>query len=208
MELIAKFVLPASRRVLFFAKPTTVAVIFLLVGLLGAFNNHSTAQMLSTTATSCVDRSVHSANIDEIHNVPMNVIHRPIPPVLDENKVKSIMETLESEKTSDNVPPIDVLWIKGSKGGNYFYSFGGCHRFEAYKRLNRDTIKAKLVNSTLSDLYTYMGSSTPKNLTTGGVLFLRSDDESKHKPQTHLLRKFIARFFHYTTKLIFGSMGT
>ncbi|XP_067637475.1 sulfiredoxin isoform X2 [Eurosta solidaginis] len=108
--------------------------------------------------------SVHSAAIAEVHQVPMSVIHRPIPSVLDEAKVQSLMETIKNEKSEDEVPPIDILWIKGSEGGDYYYSFGGCHRYEAHRRLKRDTIKAKLVQSTLQDLYHYMGSSTPKNL--------------------------------------------
>ncbi|XP_055840552.1 putative sulfiredoxin isoform X2 [Episyrphus balteatus] len=108
--------------------------------------------------------SVHSASVDEVHDVPMSEIHRPIPSILDEEKVQSLMATLEIEESQGNVPPIDVLWIKGTEGGNYFYSFGGCHRFEAHKRLQRPTIKAKLVTSTLTDLRHYMGSSTPQNL--------------------------------------------
>lgn len=40
-------------------------------------------------------RSVHSANIAEIHEMPMSEIIRPIPSVLDDKKVDSIVETLK-----------------------------------------------------------------------------------------------------------------
>ena len=40
-------------------------------------------------------KSVHSAGITEVHQVPMNVINRPILPVLEEEKVKSLMKTIE-----------------------------------------------------------------------------------------------------------------
>ncbi|KXJ18700.1 sulfiredoxin-1 [Exaiptasia diaphana] len=105
--------------------------------------------------------SVHSAGVSEVHNVPIQVIIRPIPPILEEEKVASLMETLRSSNTKYLVPPIDVLWIKGRLGGDYFYSFGGCHRYEAYKRLNFKTIPCKLIPSTVENLKVYLGSSVP-----------------------------------------------
>eukprot|EP00983_Pelagomonas_calceolata_P065481 1148604-Pelagomonas_calceolata.AAC.7 len=47
----------------------------------------------------------------EVHDVPMSVICRPIPSVLDQEK---------------------VLWVEDPPGSNYYFSLGGCHRWEAY----------------------------------------------------------------------------
>lgn len=107
------------------------------------------------------ESSIHSKHIAEVHNVPISVLIRPFASVLDNVKVESLMKTIQNEGESDNVPPIDVLWVKRREGGDYFYSFGGCHRYEAYKRLNRETIPCKLFRSTTGDLRTYLGSSTP-----------------------------------------------
>ncbi|OXU27619.1 hypothetical protein TSAR_013469 [Trichomalopsis sarcophagae] len=105
--------------------------------------------------------SIHSRPEAEVHDVPMNVLIRPFPPSVDNEKVRSLMETLNNPETENLVPPVDILWIKGRNGGDYYYSFGGCHRYAAHQRLGKTTIKAKIVQSTITDLRSYLGNSTP-----------------------------------------------
>ncbi|KAF2069464.1 hypothetical protein CYY_009219 [Polysphondylium violaceum] len=96
-----------------------------------------------------------------VTEMPISVIHRPLPSYLDEEKVISLMETLK--KNSEDVPPIDVNWVVGKNpDNNYYMAFGGCHRWEAHKRLGLPTIKARIVKSTPQDIKVYLGSSTPE----------------------------------------------
>lgn len=53
---------------------------------------------------------------------------------------------------------IDVLWVKGREGGDYFYFFGGCYWYEVYKCLNREIILCKLFRFIIGDLWMYLGS--------------------------------------------------
>ncbi|XP_077535589.1 sulfiredoxin-1-like [Haemaphysalis longicornis] len=106
--------------------------------------------------------SVHGACITKVHDVPLEDITRPLAVGhYDEDKVRSIAEMLQNPNTKDQVPPVDLLWIKGSEGGNYYYSFGGNHRFEAHFRLGCATIRAKLLQTTPKALACYMGGSVP-----------------------------------------------
>lgn len=53
------------------------------------------AQSAAETGKNSDNRSVHSDNVEEVHNVPLNVLIRPIPPVLDELKVQSLIDTIK-----------------------------------------------------------------------------------------------------------------
>ena len=54
-----------------------------------------TGEYVQRTSYLPEDQTVHGAHIAEVHDVPMSVIIRPIPPVLDEQKVLSLMETIK-----------------------------------------------------------------------------------------------------------------
>ncbi|KAL3200392.1 hypothetical protein MRX96_013338 [Rhipicephalus microplus] len=68
---------------------------------------------------------------------------------------------MKNPNTKDQVAPVDILWIKSREGGNYYYAFGGNHRFEAHYRLGLATIRAKLIRSVPASLLPYLGGSMP-----------------------------------------------
>ncbi|KAI5954164.1 hypothetical protein CANMA_005003 [Candida margitis] len=108
--------------------------------------------------------------------VPLHEIKRPIPPVLDYQKIDAMVSTLKGvpmgsatckveDITEGELPPIDVFKIR-DKGKTYYFAFGGCHRFQAYDRLSQGDggskeimVKSRIIPATKKTLELYLGSS-------------------------------------------------
>ena len=71
-----------------------------------------------------------------VQEIPLQQIHRPLPRKNDPVKVQALMESIQSIGLQE---PIDVLEVDGQ-----YYGFSGCHRFEAFQRLGKETILARV----------------------------------------------------------------
>ncbi|CAF0766932.1 unnamed protein product [Rotaria sordida] len=63
---------------------------------------HSTLISTSNSSSACRDHqssneltSIHSALINEVYDIPMNEINRPLQSIFNEDKVQSFMETIQ-----------------------------------------------------------------------------------------------------------------
>ncbi|KAI8883982.1 sulfiredoxin [Backusella circina FSU 941] len=104
--------------------------------------------------------SIHGNAVKEVYDVPMSVINRPIPSQLDRQKVDNMKEVLQIQERENELTPIDVHHVS-HKGQDYYFAFGGCHRWAASKELGRETIRAKLIETPPAVIKTYLGASTP-----------------------------------------------
>ncbi|WRT70634.1 uncharacterized protein IL334_007632 [Kwoniella shivajii] len=110
--------------------------------------------------------SVFSRNEEApVHNVPMRVIQRPLPSELDENKVLTFMEEM---KRGDSFTPIEIIKVKSALKVNptgpkeaFYFAMGGCHRFEATKRLGWETIRARIIEVPAKQMRVYLGAGSP-----------------------------------------------
>ncbi|GEQ70981.1 hypothetical protein JCM33374_g4662 [Metschnikowia sp. JCM 33374] len=116
--------------------------------------------------------SLQSSRLKEAE-VPLSQIRRPIPPVLDYQKIDAMVSTLggtpmESATckleniTPGELPPIDVFLVR-EQGKSYYFAFGGCHRFQAYDRLRTKDVdppvKVRILPATRKTLKVYLGGS-------------------------------------------------
>jgi sulfiredoxin len=122
--------------------------------------------------------SLQSSSLKEEY-VPLKEIKRPIPPVLDHQKIEAMVSTLKGtpmasatcgidEITAGELPPIDVFKIR-EEGKNHYFAFGGCHRFQAYDKMaaegNEDVqVKCRILPATRKTLKLYLGSSVDELL--------------------------------------------
>lgn len=117
--------------------------------------------------------SLQSLQLKESY-IPLNQIRRPIPPVLDQQKINAMVSTLKNvpmasatckveDITTGQLPPIDVFKVK-EFGKEYYFAFGGCHRFQAYDQIQMESeqpvlVRCKLLPATRKTLKLYLGSS-------------------------------------------------
>ncbi|WWC65114.1 uncharacterized protein I303_107728 [Kwoniella dejecticola CBS 10117] len=120
----------------------------------------------STSKDARPTSSVFARNEESpVHNVPMRVIRRPLPSELDEEKVLGFMEEM---KAGDTFTPIEIIKVKSPLKINptgppetFYFAMGGCHRYEATKRLGLETIRAKIIEVPASQMRIYLGAGSP-----------------------------------------------
>jgi uncharacterized ParB-like nuclease family protein len=56
---------------------------------------------------------------------------------------------------------ITLLLMPADNGQNYYFAFGGCHRWAAIKQLGLPTTRARLIRVSPSSIDTYLGASSP-----------------------------------------------
>lgn len=113
--------------------------------------------------------SLQTRNFGKIDYLPLSSINRPIMPVLDNEKIGTMVHTLNGKPTasktckledikSGELPPIDVLCVS-QQGVKKYFAFGGCHRFQAYEKAGVPMVKCKVLPCTKGQLKIYLGSS-------------------------------------------------
>ncbi|OBA19865.1 sulfiredoxin [Metschnikowia bicuspidata var. bicuspidata NRRL YB-4993] len=122
--------------------------------------------------------SLQSSSLKE-ELVPLSQIRRPIPPVLDYQKIDAMVSTLNGtpmesatckieDMTAGELPPTDVFLVR-EQGKSFYFAFGGCHRFQAYERLRSEDVdplvKARILPATRKTLKVYLGSSVDEMFT-------------------------------------------
>lgn len=112
-----------------------------------------------------------------VYDVPMRVIHRPLQSFTDEQKAGAsghshagmrlpattkeaaclqVQTFVKQMQAGHNFTPIEILWVQRGED-DYYFAFGGCHRWQAHERLGKSTIKARLVKTTPESISVYLG---------------------------------------------------
>lgn len=76
-----------------------------------------------------------------------------------------------SQQCEPGVMHLLLVATAADGGNNYYFAFGGCHRWAAVKQLGLPTIRARLIKVSPSAIDTYLGASSPfrKQKTTAGT---------------------------------------
>jgi sulfiredoxin len=78
------------------------------------------------------------------------------------------MSRADTRQSGDTFTPIEVVKVRSPlktdpKGQvhNFYFAMGGCHRYEATKRLGLETIRARIIEVPASQMRVYLGAGSP-----------------------------------------------
>ncbi|KAL0630565.1 hypothetical protein Q9L58_010586 [Maublancomyces gigas] len=113
--------------------------------------------------------SLQSRGISTTQVLPLSIILRPIPPVIEQLKIDSMVQTLQGDVPTANdtscgytpghLPPVDILHYRSPEAKDFYFAFGGCHRLQAYEKARVEGVECKVLKVTKGMLKVYLGGS-------------------------------------------------